>query len=99
VSLDPAMATPLPAVQGGPGQVTTTVAAAWPPPVTRVEVLPLKPGDRVIIHVDGAAGMSSGGAAKAGQDVLAALKLADLPFEVPVIVVAPGIRVEVARPS
>jgi hypothetical protein len=67
--------------------------------ITRVEVLPLQEGDRVIIHVDGAAGMSSGGAAKAGQDVLAALKLTDLPFEVPVIVVAPGIRVEVARPS
>lgn len=67
--------------------------------VSRVEVLPLQPGDRLIVHVEGAAGMSAGGGAEAGRRVRAGLKLDELPFDVPVIVVSPGIRVTVARPS
>ena len=67
--------------------------------ITRVEILPLQDGDRLIVHVDAAAGISAGGAQQAGELVRAALKLDELPFDVPVLVVSPGIRVEVARPS
>jgi hypothetical protein len=100
VSLDPSVS---PASINGPlastGQVTTSARPGWPAPVTQVEVLPLQAGDRLIIHVDGAAGISAGGAHQAGQRIRDALKLGDLPFDVPVIVVSPGIRVQVARPS
>ena len=69
------------------------------PALRPVEVLSLQEGDRLIIHVDSAAGMSAGGAHQAGQKVRAALALDELPFDVPVLVVSPGIRVTVARPS
>ena len=72
------------------------------PPVVRlpqVEVLTLTEGDRLIVHVDGAAGISAGGAEQAGQRIRALLKLDELPFDVPVLVVSPGIRVQVARPA
>jgi len=87
-----------------PGDTPPSVTALDAPPaglpeITRVEVLPLQPGDRLIVHVDGAAGMSAGGANRAGQYIRESLRLHELPFDVPVLVVAPGIRVEVARPS
>ena len=67
--------------------------------VRRVEVLPLREGDRLIIHVDGTVGMSAGGAQRAGEQVRELLKLDQLGFEVPMLVVSPGFRVQVARPS
>jgi hypothetical protein len=69
------------------------------PEITRVDILPLQPGDRLIVHVDGTAGMSGGGAARIGEIIRARLKLDDLPFDVPMLVVSPGIRVEVTRPA
>ena len=83
------------------GEITTNPAAASPLPldVTRVEVLPLRPGDRVIVHVDGAAGISAGGAENIGRHVADRLRLDELGFDVPVLVVSPGIRVQVARPA
>lgn len=67
--------------------------------VRLVEVLPLREGDRLVIHVDGSVGMSAGGAHRAADQVREILKLGELPFEVPMLVVSPGFRVEVARPS
>ena len=83
------------------GEITTNPAAASPLPldVTRGEVLPLREGDRVSVHVDGAAGMSAGGAEQIGQFIRGRLKLDELGFDVPVLVVSPGIRVQVARPA
>ena len=111
MSLDPSFANP--ASFNGPlasnGQAPATSLAAPPiratsledprPALRQVEVLTLRAGDRLIVHVDGAAGMSAGGAEKAGQRIRALLALDDLPFDVPVLVVSPGIRVQVARPS
>jgi hypothetical protein len=96
VSLDPSLAAP-----PGSGQPASIPADARPRDVSliRVEVLPLQQGDRLIVHVDGSAGMSAGGAEAAGQRIRALLALDDLPFDVPVLVVSPGIRVQVARPS
>lgn len=96
MSQDPGMAASGPAP--GPGQPAGHEPAAGPE-VTRVEVLPLREGDRLIVHVDGTVGMSAAGAHRAGLSVRDALRLDDLPFDVPVIVVPPGIRVEVTRPS
>lgn len=95
MSMDPGMARR--------GDAPPSVAALDAPPaglpeITRVEVLQLREGDRLIVHVDGAAGMSAGGATRIGEIVQARL-LDGLPFDVPVLVVAPGIRVQVARPS
>jgi hypothetical protein len=103
VSLDPGMTlgrTPPEAETTG-RPASSVTAAAWPPPldVTRVEVLPLREGDRLIVHVDGAAGLSGGGGQAIGEYIRATLKLDELPFDVPVLVVSPGIRVEVARPA
>jgi len=99
VSLDPAMARhggPPPSV---PGLDAPPAGSSGLPEVTRVQVLPLRDGDRVIVHVDGAAGLSGGGGQAIGEYIRATLKLGELPFDVPVLVVSPGIRVEVARPS
>jgi hypothetical protein len=96
--MDPGMA--------GPSIRTVDPAEPWGaeqraglPEITRVQVLPLQPGDRLIVHVDGAAGMSMGGGQRIGELIRDGLKLGDLPFDVPVLVVAPGIRVEVTRPA
>lgn len=102
MSLDPSMAA---AVLRGAGE--GTIGPAHPeftpdpgmPPVTRVEVLSLQPGDRLIVHVDGAAGVSAGGAERAGHMIRSRLALDELPFDIPVLVVSPGIRVTVARPG
>lgn len=67
--------------------------------VRLVEVLPLREGDRLVIHVDGSVGMSAGGAHRAADQVREILKLDELPFDVPMLVVSPGFRVEVTRPS
>jgi hypothetical protein len=98
VSLDPSVAQP--------GQITTNEAAgprrADPPAplgVTRAEVLSLAEGDRLIVHADGSAGLSAGGGEQLGQFVRARLRLDELPYDVPVLVVSPGIRVTVARPG
>lgn len=96
MSIDPGM------TRGAPQGYEAQASAAGPPPpldVTRVEVLPLREGDRLIVHVDGAAGLSGGGAQQIGEYIRAKLKLGGLPFDVPVLVVSPGIRVEVARPT
>jgi hypothetical protein len=69
------------------------------PEIRCVEVLPLRPGDRLVVHVDGAAGMSAGGAERIGAQIQETLKLDELGFDVPLIVVSPGIRVEIARPG
>lgn len=95
--MDPGMIKP-----AGATQASTPVRPAAPAPgleVTRVEVLPLQPGDRLVVHVDGAAGLSGGGGHALGEHVRAALKLDELGFDVPVLVVSPGIRVTVARPA
>jgi len=101
VSTDPGFVRPGP--KGAPfapgGQGRTTAPPATGPEVRLVEVLPLRAGDRLIVHIEGAAGMSAGGAHQAGMMVRDLLKLDDLEFDVPVLVVSPGIRVEVARPA
>jgi hypothetical protein len=97
VSLDPSMVkteSPGPL----PGRNTTN-AAAGSPLLAPVEVLSLTEGDRLIIHVDGSAGLSAGGGEQLGLHVRARLKLDELGFDVPVLVVSPGIRVTVARPG
>jgi hypothetical protein len=96
MSLDPSMAKP--SSPGPlPGRRVTNAAAGAP--FTRAEVLTLAEGDRLIVHVDGAAGMSAGGAHELGLHVVDRLKLDELGFDVPVLVVSPGIRVTVARPG
>lgn len=97
MSLDPALPRH---TASGPAETELPASGGWAgPPITRVDVLPLLEGDRLIVHVDGAAGMSAGGAHEAGRYVRAALKLDELPFDVPVLIAAPGIRVTVARPG
>jgi len=100
VSIDPAMVGSAPD-QPGPlvmpqDEFETVKQIAG---LAQVEVLSLRAGDRLIVHVEGAAGMSAGGAHEVGQAVRGRLKLDDLPFDVPVLVVSPGIRVSVARPG
>jgi hypothetical protein len=67
--------------------------------LTAVEVLRLQPGDRLLVHADAALGIGGGGAHKIATQLAALLKLDELPFDVPVCVAAPGLRVEVLRPS
>lgn len=96
MSLDPGMTRQsLTVPPGGPLSLQDPRPARFTP----VEVLTLTEGDRLIVHVDGAAGISAGGAEQAGQRIRALLKLDELPFDVPVLVVSPGIRVQVARPA
>lgn len=72
----------------GPGAVQVTAAA----------LLRLQPGDRIIIHAAGELGLGPGGAHNMARDVVRALKLDELEFDVPVVVAAPGLRIEVLRP-
>ena len=68
MSLDPGMAAGR--ASASARVLASDTAVSWPadlPRVTRVEVLSLAEGDRVIVHVDGGAGMSSGGAESAGR--------------------------------
>ena len=88
-------------LRAGDGYAGEVGTASAPPEVEIrfVEVLPLRQGDRLIIHVDGTVGMSAGGGQRAGEQVRDILKLGELPFDVPMLVVSPGFRIEVARPA
>jgi hypothetical protein len=95
VSLDPSAS----AVSRQPRGPADNGAVPGLPQVERIQIWPLRDGDRLIVHVDGAAGMSAGGADKLGRHIREVMGLDGLGFEVPVMVVSPGIRVEVIRPS
>jgi hypothetical protein len=94
VSIAPHHATE-PAPPPGRAGVSATTAVS----LTAVEVLRLQPGDRLLVHADGALGIGGGGAHKIASQLAILLKLDELPFDVPVCVAAPGLRVEVLRPS
>jgi hypothetical protein len=98
MSVDPSFVRP---ARGSPFAAAARDGQPEPgmPEIRCVEVLPLRAGDRLIIHVDGSVGMSAGGAGRAGGMVREILKLDELGFDVPMLVVSPGFRVEVARPS
>jgi hypothetical protein len=76
----------------GPGDL------GQPPAIRLAEVLRLQPGDRLIIHADGTVGLGPGGAHKLAAEAHDALRLGELGFDVPVLVTAPGLRIEVLRP-
>jgi hypothetical protein len=62
-------------------------------------VVRLQPGDRILVHVSSEVGISGGGASKLARRLIDELKLDEIGFDVPVVVIAPGLRVEVLRPS
>ena len=100
MGLDPSLARTTASGPAGSERPGRDSSGDWAgPEITRVEVLPLREGDRLIVHVGGAAGMSAGGAHRIAELIQDGLKLGELGFDVPVIVVSPGIRVEVARPT
>jgi hypothetical protein len=67
--------------------------------IRAVDILRLQPGDRLLVHAEGQLGIGPGGAGKLASQVRAMLKLDELGFDVPVVVTAPGLRIEVLRPS
>jgi hypothetical protein len=67
--------------------------------IRSVDIVRLQPGDRLIVHADGDLGLGGGGAHKIAQQLNDLLRLDELGFDVPVCVTAPGLRVEVLRPS
>jgi hypothetical protein len=69
------------------------------PRIRMVDVLRLQPGDRLIIHADGEQGLGPGGAHQIARQAHEMLRLGELPFDVPVVVSAPGLRIEVLRPT
>jgi hypothetical protein len=104
MSIDPGMTVPtLPASgpRGAPfsdprlnGPMVTAGSVAVPL-IREVTRLHLAEGDRLLIHADGALGLGPGGAEQLAQQVAASLRLGELPFDVPVTVISPGLRVEV----
>lgn len=62
------------------------------PQVTDIRRWQVQPGDRLIVHVDGSAGLGPAGAQEMARRLRDSLQLDD---SVLVVVIAPGFRVEV----
>jgi hypothetical protein len=84
---------------GAGGRVRTAGLAGEPDvrirDITRVR---LAPGDRLLIQCDGTMDLGPGAARELAARVAAVLRLDELGFGVPVVVAAPGMRIEVLHP-
>lgn len=67
--------------------------------IRTVDIIRLQPGDRLLVHADGTLGLGAGGAHTIAKQLDALLKLDELGFDVPIVVSAPGLRLEVLRPA
>lgn len=84
---------------GRTGPVSTEAPVDGEVTIRLAEILRLQPGDRLLVHADAAVGISAGGCHKLATQLNDAFRLDELGFDVPVVVAAPGLRVEVLRPS
>jgi hypothetical protein len=96
----PAPVRPASGPRGAPYSADSTggQGGAGPVQVRFAEVIRLQPGDRLLIHVDGGLGMGPGGSQDLAEQVIRALKIDELSFNMPVAVTGPGFRLEVIRP-